>query len=103
MYGLHGRRLAERLHACLNAVGLADAADRPIQAYSGGMKRRANLAAGLLHSPQLLVLDEPTVGVDAQSRSAILELLVDLNRQGRPSSMPPTTWRRSSAPAGALP
>ena len=82
MYGLHGRRLAERVDVCLAAVGLADAAARPIQSYSGGMKRRANLAAGLLHQPRLLVLDEPTVGVDAQSRNAILELLVELNRQG---------------------
>ncbi len=82
MYGIHGGQLAERLAVCLNAVGLAEAADRPIQTYSGGMKRRANLAAGLLHRPRLLVLDEPTVGVDAQSRSAILELLVELNRQG---------------------
>jgi ABC-2 type transport system ATP-binding protein len=82
MYGMHGRRLTARLDTCLGAVGLADAADRPIQTYSGGMKRRANLAAGLLHQPRLLVLDEPTVGVDAQSRSAILELLSELNRQG---------------------
>jgi ABC-2 type transport system ATP-binding protein len=82
MYGLHGRALAERLDACLSAVGLSDAADRPIQTYSGGMKRRANLAAGILHRPKLLVLDEPTVGVDAQSRNAILELLTELNRQG---------------------
>ena len=79
---MHGRQLRERLDLCLAAVGLADAAERPIQTYSGGMKRRANLAAGLLHQPQLLVLDEPTVGVDAQSRQAILELLIELNRQG---------------------
>ena len=82
LYGMHGRQLRERLDLCLAAVGLADAAERPIQTYSGGMKRRANLAAGLLHQPQLLVLDEPTVGVDAQSRQAILELLIELNRQG---------------------
>jgi ABC-2 type transport system ATP-binding protein len=82
MYGMHGRQLAERRDTCLAAVGLADAAERPIQTYSGGMKRRANLAAGLLHQPRLLVLDEPTVGVDAQSRQAILELLIELNRQG---------------------
>ncbi len=63
-------------------VGLADRADDRIETYSGGMKRRANIAVGLLHQPRLLVLDEPTVGVDPQSRNAILESVEALSGQG---------------------
>jgi ABC-2 type transport system ATP-binding protein len=66
----------------LELVGLSDRARDHISDYSGGMKRRANIAAGLLHRPQLLMLDEPTVGVDPQSRNAILESVEALGDEG---------------------
>lgn len=76
------RRVEDRVAECLELVGLLDCADRRIATYSGGMKRRANLAVGILHKPELLFLDEPTVGIDAQSRNLILERLAELNRAG---------------------
>ncbi|PNU20624.1 ABC transporter [Geothermobacter hydrogeniphilus] len=82
LHGLHGRRLLQRAESCLALVGLLEAADRRVADYSGGMARRANLAAGIVHEPQLLFLDEPTVGIDAQSRRMILENLLQLNREG---------------------
>jgi ABC-2 type transport system ATP-binding protein len=74
--------LDERIGAVLEVVGLVDRADDRIESYSGGMKRRANIAVGLLHEPQLLVLDEPTVGVDPQSRTAILDAVDTLGGEG---------------------
>jgi ABC-2 type transport system ATP-binding protein len=82
LQGLPGAELSARVTEVLDIVGLADRADDRVQSYSGGMKRRANIAAGLLHRPQLLVLDEPTVGVDPQSRNAILESVEALGREG---------------------
>jgi ABC-2 type transport system ATP-binding protein len=82
LYGLRGAHLDARVTVSLDAVGLADRADEAIDAYSGGMKRRANIAVGLLHEPKLLVLDEPTVGVDPQSRNAILEAIAALVADG---------------------
>jgi ABC-2 type transport system ATP-binding protein len=82
LYGLSGRKLAERVSAVLEIVGLADRAGDRVADYSGGMKRRLNIAAGLLHQPRLLVLDEPTVGVDPQSRNAILENVETLKSGG---------------------
>jgi ABC-2 type transport system ATP-binding protein len=73
LYGLGGKELQARIGETLELVGLADRGKDRIGTYSGGMKRRANMAAGLLHHPKLLVLDEPTVGVDPQSRNSILE------------------------------
>jgi ABC-2 type transport system ATP-binding protein len=73
LYGLSGSELQGRIAETLELVGLADRGKDRIGTYSGGMKRRANMAAGMLHRPRLLVLDEPTVGVDPQSRNAILE------------------------------
>jgi ABC-2 type transport system ATP-binding protein len=73
LYGLRGDVLADRIAWVLDVVGLAGRADEPVARYSGGMKRRLNMAAGLLHRPRLLVLDEPTVGVDPQSRAHIFE------------------------------
>src|SRR5207302_1239097 len=67
----------------LDLVGLGDRARERLSRYSGGMKRRLNLAAGLLHDPDLLVLDEPTVGVDPQSRNAIFENLEILKARGK--------------------
>jgi len=82
IYGLWGRRLEERVHAVLDIVQLIDHAEEMVKTFSNGMKRRLNIAIGLLHDPEILILDEPTVGVDAQSRNAILESLQALNRTG---------------------
>ena len=82
MQGLSGRELAARVGAVLEVVGLADRARDKVADYSGGMQRRLNIGAGLLHRPRLLVLDEPTVGVDPQSRNAILENVEALRGEG---------------------
>lgn len=82
MYGVEGSVLNQRVTELLARFGLENSADRPLTHYSGGMKRRINLLAGLLHKPKILILDEPTVGVDAQSRNLILEELIKLNREG---------------------
>ncbi|MBF8186920.1 ABC transporter ATP-binding protein [Nonomuraea sp. K274] len=82
LFGLRGRRLAERVSALLDVVGLADRADQLLGTYSGGMQRRINIAAGLVHEPSVLILDEPTVGVDPQSRNAILESVQRLVADG---------------------
>lgn len=82
LFGLHGAALEHRVSECLQLSGLKDQADKPVEAYSGGMKRRANLAAGIVHGPRLLFLDEPTVGIDPQSRMLILENLMRLKDQG---------------------
>lgn len=81
IYGLQGKALKERVEDVLRIVALTDRADEPIENYSGGMKRRVNIAAGLVHQPQLLFLDEPTVGVDPQSRNHIFESVMRLNRE----------------------
>jgi ABC-2 type transport system ATP-binding protein len=75
IYGLRGKELAGRISEFLELVGLEESAGQRVFACSGGMKRRANLAAGILHRPKLLFLDEPTVGIDPQSRNLILERL----------------------------
>jgi ABC-2 type transport system ATP-binding protein len=82
LHALGGRELRERVDTALEAVGLADRADDLSNEYSGGMKRRLNIAVGLLNRPQLLILDEPTVGVDPQSRNAILESVEGLGAEG---------------------
>jgi ABC-2 type transport system ATP-binding protein len=83
LYGLAKPALRARITEVLELVGLSDRAGDRVEEYSGGMKRRANLAAGLLHQPRLLVLDEPTVGVDPQSRNALLETVAALRAEGR--------------------
>lgn len=83
LYGLRGASLAAKIDAALHFVGLLDRRRDAARTYSGGMKRRLNLAAALVHEPSLLLLDEPTVGVDPQSRNAILENVFALRRQGR--------------------
>ena len=82
LYGLRGAALKERVESTLEVVGLSDRGSDRIATYSGGMKRRVNIAAGLLHEPRLVVLDEPTVGVDPQSRNAILESVAALSDEG---------------------
>jgi ABC-2 type transport system ATP-binding protein len=82
IYGLRGKTLKARVDTVLDIVQLADRANDRVETYSGGMKRRINLAAGLLHQPDVLFLDEPTVGVDPQSRNAIFESIEGLNHAG---------------------
>jgi ABC-2 type transport system ATP-binding protein len=82
LYDLRGDALAERMRWALDVVGLSDRAGDQVKKYSGGMKRRLNLAAGLLHKPEVLFLDEPTVGVDPQSRNHIFETVKTLEDQG---------------------
>lgn len=82
MYGMRGKTLQQRIGEVLDVVGLADRAKHRIETYSGGMKRRINIAVGLLHRPKLVFMDEPTVGIDPQSRRNILDTVKNLNRQG---------------------
>ena len=82
LYGLRGRQLASRADEVLEVTGLVERADERTDTYSGGMKRRLNIGIALLHRPRLLVLDEPTVGVDPQSRNAILASVEELSGGG---------------------
>lgn len=82
LLGLRGRNLNSRVSHALSAVGLEHKAHEKLATYSGGMKRRTNLAAGILHVPLVLFLDEPTVGIDAQSRQLILEMLLGMKASG---------------------
>jgi ABC-2 type transport system ATP-binding protein len=83
LYTLSGRALDQAIVQALELVELADRARDRVKTFSGGMKRRLNLAAGLLHDPDILLLDEPTVGVDPQSRNAIFDNLELLKRRGK--------------------
>src|ERR1700722_14462337 len=83
LYSLKGAALDRAIQSALELVGLADRVDDLVKTYSGGMKRRLNLAAGILHDPDILLLDEPTVGVDPQSRNAIFENLELLKSRGK--------------------
>jgi len=82
IYGLSGKTLKNRIEALLEMVGLTDRADDLLEGYSGGMKRRINIAVALLHNPMILFLDEPSTGVDPQSRRRIYDTIQELNRQG---------------------
>ncbi len=77
---MHGTALEERVNELLSLVGLSDVADKKVSQYSGGMKRRLDLASALVHKPKLLFLDEPTIGLDPQSRAAIWRYLEELNK-----------------------
>lgn len=83
IYGLSGRQLKERVRNCLEIAGLTQRSRERVSKYSGGMKRRLNMVCSLLHEPPLLLLDEPTVGVDPQSRNSIFETIEDMKKQGR--------------------
>lgn len=82
MYGLKGSNLKDKVIETLDLLGLLKFADKPVETFSGGMKRRVNLIAGILHKPKVLFLDEPTVGVDVQSKNAIIDYLKVLNQNG---------------------
>lgn len=81
-YGVKGKELKQRIHEVLAKTGLLERANEAVSTFSGGMKRRINIAAALLHRPKLLILDEPTVGIDPQSRNHIFEMIRELNREG---------------------
>jgi len=82
MYGLKGSDLKDKVIETLDLLGLLKFADKRVETFSGGMKRRVNLIAGILHKPKVLFLDEPTVGVDVQSKNAIIDYLKVLNEKG---------------------
>jgi ABC-2 type transport system ATP-binding protein len=82
MYGLSGGELRQRIDEVLEMAGLADRAGERIDTYSGGMQRRINIAVGLLPHPQIVFMDEPTVGIDPQSRRRILDTVQELNQSG---------------------
>jgi ABC-2 type transport system ATP-binding protein len=82
LYGMSGDALSSRVDEVLEVIGLVDRKDDLTKEFSGGMKRRLNIGIGLLHRPQLLILDEPTVGVDPQSRNSILESVESLSAEG---------------------
>ncbi|HAQ06934.1 MAG TPA: export ABC transporter ATP-binding protein, partial [Bacillus bacterium] len=82
MYGMGGSHLRSRVEEVLGTIGLADRASDKVETFSGGMKRRVNIGAAILHNPELLIMDEPTVGIDPQSRSHILETVKKLNENG---------------------
>ncbi len=82
LYGLKGNELEKKVQQSLDFVGLTDVKDKKSSEFSGGMKRRLNLACAITHSPKLIIMDEPTVGIDPQSRNRILENVKQLNEQG---------------------
>jgi ABC-2 type transport system ATP-binding protein len=82
MYRMSGKELTRRIEQVLAQIGLTDRKKDRVETYSGGMKRRLNIGVGLLHQPKLLFMDEPTVGIDPQSRRKILDTVIELNQQG---------------------
>ncbi|OIJ13605.1 export ABC transporter ATP-binding protein [Anaerobacillus alkalilacustris] len=80
-YGLRGKKLTGKVQEILELVGLTERSNEQIKTYSGGMKRRLNIAVALLHEPEIIIMDEPTVGIDPQSRNYILETIRNLNRE----------------------
>jgi ABC-2 type transport system ATP-binding protein len=80
--GLNRRQIKSRTDELLEILGLTDVRDKEVDKFSGGMKRRVNLAIGVMHNPPILILDEPTVGVDVQTRHAIIDYLMKLNESG---------------------
>ena len=82
LYGIPKSELHPRCESLLAVLGLSSVANRKVNTFSGGMKRRVNLAIGIIHRPQILFLDEPTVGVDVQSKNAIMQYLGELNKNG---------------------
>lgn len=82
MYGIPKAALNEKINQYLNLFGLENTGNKRVEQFSGGMKRRLNLIASLLHDPKILILDEPTASVDVQSRNMIIEFLRDLNKKG---------------------
>ena len=98
LYGLDGAKLKRAMDEALDLVGLRDRAKDKVMDFSGGMKRRLNLAAALMHDPQLLLLDEPTVGVDPQSRNAIFDNLEALKKARQDAALHHALHGRGRAP-----
>ncbi|WP_026963054.1 ABC transporter ATP-binding protein [Alicyclobacillus herbarius] len=82
IYGLYGARLADNVNWCLKVAGLESHRKEQVKKFSGGMQRRLNIAVGMIHRPEILIMDEPTVGIDPQSRNHILETVRELNQDG---------------------
>ena len=82
VYGVRGATLRDNIDWCLDVAGLKEYERQTVKKFSGGMKRRLNIAVGMIHRPEILIMDEPTVGIDPQSRNHILETVRDLNRGG---------------------
>jgi len=82
LYGITGAKLKNRVGEVLDVLGLSDVAGKAPKKFSGGMKRRLNIGCAIIHKPELLILDEPTVGIDPQSRNHILSFVENMNRQG---------------------
>ena len=83
IYGLKGEQLEQRISDVLELIGLTERKKDPVETYSGGMKRRINIGVTLLHEPEVLIMDEPTVGIDPQSRNYILDMIRRLNRENK--------------------
>ncbi|PRR81231.1 ABC transporter ATP-binding protein [Clostridium vincentii] len=83
LYGLNGALLKERINEVLKIVSLEDQGKKVVKKYSGGMKRRLNIAAALMHHPKILIMDEPTVGIDPQSRNCIFEMIQKINKENK--------------------
>jgi len=81
-YGLRGSKLKKRIQEVSEIIGITDRLKDKVEKYSGGMKRRINIGAALLHKPEFLIMDEPTVGIDPQSRNHILNTVLELNKEG---------------------
>jgi ABC-2 type transport system ATP-binding protein len=82
LYGIRGAELKSRVNGALEVLGLTDVANKAPKKFSGGMKRRLNIGCAIIHRPELLILDEPTVGIDPQSRNHILDFVGEINNQG---------------------
>mgnify|MGYP001488410417 FL=1 len=81
LYGLKGKLLKERINYALEVTGLTENKKVKVKKFSGGMKRRLNLAAAIMHNPKILILDEPTVGIDPQSRNNIFAFIIKINKK----------------------
>lgn len=81
-YGLKGKKLNDRIEKISNIIGITERLKHRVEHYSGGMQRRLNIGSALLHEPELIIMDEPTVGIDPQSRKHILDTVLELNKEG---------------------
>ena len=101
LYGLGKKEAQARAEVLISTLQLNTFAGRVVKIYSGGQRRRLDLALGMVHRPRLLFLDEPTTGLDPQSRSALWEEVRRLRDGAPPSSSPPTTWTRPRTATGS--
>jgi ABC-2 type transport system ATP-binding protein len=97
LYGLRGKQLTHAVDEALAFVGLEESQKKSAKSFSGGMKRRLNIACGIVHSPELVIMDEPTVGIDPQSRNHILASIEHSTNVEQALYIPLTTWKKQSA------